>query len=213
MDGGYPTNPLPAAAPVIRLIDELNKLPGIGPKSAQRLTYHFVRMPTGDAQSLANAILAIKELIGVCSQCQNVTDQDPCLICIDPKRDNSTLCIVEEPLDVLAIERTKIYSGLYHVLNGAISPINGIGPDELSIKELLDRLKNPLGGSDTVMEIILATNPTLEGEATAMYLKRILSPVGITITRLARGLATGSELEYADQATLSRAFDGRHLFS
>ncbi len=198
---------LPAAAPVARLIEELHKLPGIGSKSAQRLTYYLVRMPQEEAQVLAEAIVAVKERIILCSRCQNITEVDPCPICTDSQRDQSSICILEEPLDVLALERTHCYKGLYHVLHGAISPMNGIGPEELRIRELLDRLKD-----GSVQEVILATNPNLEGEATAMYIQRLVSSLVTRITRLARGLPVGGDLEYADEVTLTRAFEGRQEF-
>ena len=198
---------LPAAAPVARLIQEFHKLPGIGSKSAQRLAYFLVRMPEEEAKSLAEAVLAVKERIILCSECQNISEQDPCPICKDPNRDVSTICLLEEPLDVLAMERTHAYNGLYHVLHGAISPINGISAEDLKIRELLERLKD-----STVKEIILATNPNLEGEATAMYLQKLISPLVEKTTRLARGLPVGGDLEYADQVTLTRAFEGRQEF-
>ena len=198
---------LPAAAPVARLIQEFHKLPGIGSKSAQRLAYYLVRMPEEEARSLAEAMLAVKERILLCSECQNISEQDPCPICKDPNRDVSTICLIEEPLDVLAMERTHAYKGLYHVLHGAISPINGISAEDLKIRELLERLKD-----NSVKEIILATNPNLEGEATAMYLQKLISPLVERTTRLARGLPVGGDLEYADQVTLTRAFEGRQEF-
>jgi len=190
--------------PVTRLIDEFNKLPGIGPKMAQRLTFHLLRAPQDRAQSLAQAILEIKEKIIFCSNCFNLADRDPCLICSSPDRDPSTICVVEEPLDVLALERTREFKGQYHVLHGAISPVEGIGPDGLRIKELVRRLREK-----PVSEVILATNPNLEGEATAMYLARELRGLGARVTRLARGLPMGSDLEYADEVTLTRALEGR----
>lgn len=197
--------PSPAtAAPLARLIEELYKLPGIGPKSAQRLAYHILRKPAVEARALASAILEVKEKIAFCSVCQNVTDIDPCRVCSDPQRDRTTICVVEEPLDILAIERAGSYRGLYHVLHGAISPVDGIGPEDLKIASLMDRLR-----SGQVKEVILATNPNLEGEATAMYLARQLRPLGLTITRLARGLPVGGDLEYADDITLARALEGR----
>ena len=196
---------LPSTAPPLaRLIAEFNKLPGIGPKSAQRLAYHMIRLPGAEARDLADAILEVKELIVFCSVCQNLTDVEPCLICSDVRRDQSLLCVVEAPLDIIALERTRCYRGLYHVLHGVISPMNGVGPEELKLKELSSRLMN-----STVAELIIATNPTLEGEATAMYLQRNIVPTGIKITHLARGLPVGGELEYADEVTLSRAFQGR----
>ena len=198
---------LPAAAPVASLIQEFHKLPGIGSKSAQRLTYYLVRMPQEEAKALAEAILAVKDRIIFCSQCQNLTEADPCSICTDSNRDRTTICVLEEPLDVLALERTRCYQGLYHVLHGAISPINGIGAEELKVRELLDRLRD-----GTVQELVLATNPNLEGEATAMYIQRLVSPLVSRVTRLARGLPVGGDLEYADQMTLTRAFQGRQEF-
>lgn len=205
---------LPTAAPAARLIEELHRLPGIGPKSAQRLTYHLIRLSPEDAKELAEAIIAVKEQVSLCSVCFNITDQVPCRLCSDPSRDRTLLCAVEEPLDVLALERTRAFHGLYHVLHGAISPMNGVGPDDLRVKELLERLRAaPEGSADAagpeVQEVILATNPTLEGEATSMYLHRLLTPLGVRVTRLARGLPTGTELEYADETTLVRALQGR----
>ena len=193
-----------AAEPVSRLIEEFHKLPGIGPKSAARLTYHLLRMSEADARSLAEAIIAVKEKIILCSICQNLTDTDPCTICQSPERDQRIICVVEEPLDVLALERTRQFTGLYHVLHGVISPMEGIGPDDLKISQLLERLKN-----GSIAEVILATNPNLEGEATAMYLQRLISPLGIRVTSLARGLPVGGDLEYADEVTLGRALEGR----
>jgi recombination protein RecR len=193
-----------AAAPVARLIQEFHKLPGIGPKSAQRLTYYLLRVAEEEAQALAQAILEVKEKIAFCTICQNVTDTDPCLICDDPQRDRTVICVVEEPLDILALERSGSYHGLYHVLHGVISPMDGIGPEDLKVEELLGRLKG-----SAVTEVILATNPNLEGEATAMYLTRLLRPLGLRVTRLARGLPTGADLEYADDLTLARALEGR----
>ncbi len=192
------------AAPLVRLIDEFHKLPGIGPKSAQRLAYYLLRMPAVDAQALAAAILEVKERVTLCTICQNVTEVDPCRVCSDDRRDQATICVVEEPLDILALERSHAYEGLYHVLHGAISPMDGIGPEDLKTTELLQRLR-----SDEVREIILATNPNLEGEATAMYLTRLLKPLGVKVTRLARGLPVGGDLEYADDVTLARALEGR----
>jgi recombination protein RecR len=195
------------AESVIRLIDEFNKLPGIGPKTAQRLTFHLLRMPTDDARALANAILEVKEKIGFCTVCFNITEQDPCGICRGAGRDATKICVVEEPLDVIAIERTGAFKGHYHVLHGAISPMEGIGPDELRIRELLLRLRDGHVG-----EIIFATNPNLEGEATAMYLTKLCQPFGIRLTRPARGLPVGGDLEYADEVTLTRAFEGRREY-
>ena len=195
---------MPAAEPVSRLIEELGKLPGIGPKSAARLTYYLLRIPEAEARALAEAIIAVKEKTVLCSSCQNITDSNPCAVCASKERDHSMICVVKEPLDILALERTGRYRGLYHVLHGVLSPMDGIGPDDLKIKELLQRLK-----AGSVSEVILATNPNLEGEATAMYLQRLLSPFGVRLTRLARGLPVGGDLEYADEVTLTHALEGR----
>ncbi|MFQ5471288.1 MAG: recombination mediator RecR [Dehalococcoidia bacterium] len=192
------------AAPLARLVEEFYKLPGIGPKSAQRLAYYLLRMPPADAQALAAAIVEVKERITLCSACQNVTEADPCRVCSDVSRDRTVICVVEEPLDILAIDRTQAYRGLYHVMHGTISPMDGIGPEDLKIRELLERFR-----SDGIREVILATNPNLEGEATAMYLTRLIAPLGIKVTRLARGLPVGGDLEYADDVTLARALEGR----
>lgn len=192
------------AKPVARLIEELSRLPGIGPKTASRLTFYLLRAPEEQAKALAEAIQQLKGHTVTCSVCFNIAEESPCPICRDEGRDHSIICVVEEPLDVMAIERTRKYNGVYHVLHGTISPIDGIGPDDLKIRELLDRLRmNP------VKEVILATNPSLEGEATAMYLQRLIAPLGIRITRLARGLPVGGDLEYADEVTLTRALEGR----
>lgn len=192
------------AAPLARLIEEFYKLPGIGPKSAQRIAYYLLRMPPAEAQSLAAAITEVKEKVTLCSVCQNVTEGDPCRVCLDERRDRTVICVVEEPLDILAIERTQTYRGLHHVLHGAISPMDGVGPEDLKVKELLERLR-----PGEVIEVILATNPNLEGEATAMYLTRLLRPLGVKVTRLARGLPAGGDLEYADDVTLASALEGR----
>jgi len=192
------------AMPVNRLIEEFSKLPGVGPKSAQRLTYYLLRASAEDALALAQAILEVKEKIILCSLCQNITDSDPCAICRNDQRDQDSICVVEEPLDILALERTGSYKGLYHVLHGVISPMDGIGPDDLKVRELLARLK-----TGQVQEVIMATNPNLEGEATAMYLTRLIAPLGLKVTRLARGLPMGADLEYADNVTLARAIEGR----
>jgi recombination protein RecR len=193
-----------AAAPVARLIEEFHKLPGIGPKSAQRLTYYLLRAPADEARALAQAILEVKEKTVLCSICQNIADSDPCAICSNPERDHGAICVVEEPLDILALERAGAYKGLYHVLHGVISPMDGVGPEDLKVQELLTRLR-----SGDVREVIMATNPNLEGEATAMYIARLISPLGVKVTRLARGLPVGADLEYADNVTLARALEGR----
>ncbi len=192
---------------VYKLIQEFNKLPGIGPKSAQRLAYHLLRAPEEQAGLLAEAILSLKQKTRLCSICFNVTDTDPCPICGRDQRDRSKICVVEQPQDILALEHTRSYSGLYHVLHGAISPTEGVGTDDVRIKELLQRLQD-----GSINEVILATNTNLEGEQTAMYLSRLLSPLGIKVTRLAQGLPFGTELEYADDVTLTRAIEGRQVF-
>jgi recombination protein RecR len=193
-------------APVARLIEAFNRLPGVGPKTAQRLTYHVLRSPTDEARALAEALVAVKEQVAYCSTCWNITDVDvdPCVICADPARDATRICVVEEPLDVLAIERTREFRGRYHVLHGAISPIDGIGPDRIRARELITRAK--AGGLE---EVILATNPTLEGEATAMYLADLLDGAVPAVTRIARGVPVGGDLEYADDVTLIRSLQGR----
>ena len=190
--------------PVARLIDALQRLPGIGPKTAQRLTFFLLKRPTEEVRELSSSLMAVKERIVYCSTCFNVTDQDPCRICADPARDGAVVCVVEEPNDLLAMERTGEFKGRYHVLLGALSPLDGIGPDDLKVRELLLRLE-----SGEAREIILATNPNVEGEATALYLSRLLRPLGLRITRIARGLPVGGDLEYADQVTLTKALEGR----
>lgn len=192
------------ARPLARLIDELSKLPGVGPKTAQRLAYHILRATARDAESLAAAVRSVKTDLRYCSTCFNIAEDDPCEVCASDERDGRTVCVVEEPLDVLAIERTGDYRGLYHVLHGAISPVNGVRPDDLRIRELVARVR--AGGID---ELILATNPNLEGEATAMYIGQSLAGAPTRITRLARGLPMGGDLEYADEVTVSRALEGR----
>jgi recombination protein RecR len=190
--------------PVTKLIEAFSQLPGIGPKTASRLTFYLLRRPVEQTQILADALRDLKQKIVFCRSCFNITEENPCAVCRDEARDRSLICVVEEPLDVLAIERTGEFRGLYHVLHGAISPVEGIGPDELRIAELLSRLRE-----QPVREVLLATNPNLEGEATAMYLARLLQPLGVRVTRLARGLPVGGDLEYADVVTLSRALEGR----
>lgn len=195
------------AEPIANLIQEFSKLPGIGPKSAQRLVYYLLRNSNEEAKALAEAILELKEKMRLCSICFNITDCDPCVICQDKERDHSKICVVEKPSDVLPLERTGKYQGMYHVLHGAINPSQGIVPEQLRINELLSRLQDGL-----VSEVILATNPNMEGETTALYLYRILEPLGIHITRLARGLPFGGELEYADDVTLAQALESRREF-
>lgn len=186
------------------LIDEFSRLPGIGPKTAQRLAFYLLRGAKERTESLGNAVLNLKNDIKICSVCSNLAETDPCVICDDPKRDHSVIMVLEEPLDIIAFEKTGKFEGLYHVLHGAISPVEGIGPDDLYIKQLLNRLHK-----DKVKEIILATNINVEGEATAMYLQKLIDPLGIKVTRIARGLPVGSDIEYADEITLSRALEGR----
>ena len=196
--------------PVQELIDELGRLPGIGPKSAQRIAFHLLKVPAEDGLRLAGALAAVKERMGFCRRCWNVAekapgeDQPECELCRDPRRDARLLCVVEEPRDIVAIEKTQEYRGRYHVLGGAINPLEGVGPDQLRVRELLARLD-----TEDIDEIILCTNPNLEGEATAMYLARLLSPMGTKVTRLASGLPVGGDLEYADELTLGRALEGR----
>jgi recombination protein RecR len=195
--------------PVARLIEAFARLPGIGPKTAQRLTYHLLRAPEGEARILAAALVDVRDKVVFCERCFNISDQALCPICRDPARDETRLCVVEEPLDVLALERTSEFKGLYHVLHGAISPIDGIGPDRLKVRELLARADDASRSGAPLVEVIIATNPTLEGEATAMYLaERLESSVG-AVTRIARGLPVGGDLEYADEVTLIRALQGR----
>lgn len=192
------------AQPVACLIDELTKLPGVGPKTAERLALFILKQPKGEAEKLAAAIVNAREKTFACSVCSNLTDTDPCPICQDPRRDRSLLCVVEDPRDVVALEKTRSFRGIYHVLQGALSPMEGIGPDRLRIKELLARMAE--GG---IREVVLATNPNVEGEATALYLAKLLKPLGVKVTRLAHGLPVGGDLEYADLVTLTHAFEGR----
>lgn len=199
----------PLIEPVARLIDGFARLPGIGPKTAQRLTYHLLRAPDAEARALAAALVDVRDKVVFCERCFNIADQPLCAICRDPMRDQRRLCIVEEPLDVLALERTAEFKGLYHVLHGAISPIDGIGPDRLKIRELLSRADVASREGEPFEEVIMATNPTLEGEATAMYLAERLAGVVGSVTRIARGLPVGGDLEYADEVTLIRALQGR----
>ncbi len=189
--------------PLIRLIDELQRLPGIGPKGAQRLAFHILKTPREDADRLADAVRHVKERVTYCSVCNNITDADPCGYCSSDSRDPRIICVVEEPQNVAAIEKTREFKGTYHVLMGALSPLQGIGPDDLKIKGLLSRV------NDGVNEIILATNPNVEGEATAIYLARLLKPLGVKVTRIAMGVPVGSDLEYTDEVTMHKALEGR----
>jgi recombination protein RecR len=194
--------------PVQALIDEFGRLPGIGPKSAQRIAFHLLKLPEEDAQRLAAAILDAKARVRFCDRCFNIADDVLCPICADPRRDQHVICVVEESRDIVAVEKTGEYSGSYHVLLGAINPLEGIGPEQLKVRELLNRL-----GPENVNEVIICTNPNTEGEVTAMYLARILEPLGITVTRIASGLPVGGDLEYADELTLGRALEGRRPIS
>lgn len=198
--------------PVARLIEALSRLPGVGPKTAQRLTYHLLRAPEAEARALAAALIAVRDEVVYCETCFNISTGPQCPICADPSRDQDRLCVVEEPLDVLALERTGVFKGRYHVLHGAISPMDGIGPDRLRVRELLERAAERSRAGAPLVEVVLATNPTLEGEATAMYLaERLANDVG-GITRIARGIPVGGDLEYADEVTLVRAMQGRRAF-
>jgi recombination protein RecR len=201
------------AGPIQDLIDELSRLPGIGPKSAQRVAFYLLKSAPEDARRLAEVIQEVKEKVRLCTVCFNVTDQELCEYCRDTRRDRSVICVVQEPPDIVAIERTREYRGLYHVLQGAISPIDGIGPEDLRIAELLSRLKPDADGIAEVKEVIIATNPNTEGGATAMYLARLLGPLGVDVTRPASGLPVGGDLEYADEVTLGRALEGRRSMS
>ncbi len=192
------------AAPVQQLIDELGRLPGVGPKSAQRIAFYLLKLSKEDALRLAHAIGQVKERIAFCTRCFNVAEGEECALCTDARRDPAVVCVVEEPRDIVAVEKTQEYRGRYHVLQGAISPIEGIGPEQLRVRELLARVE-----SEGVTEVILCTNPNIEGEATAMYLGRLLTPLGVRVTRIASGLPVGGDLEYADELTLGRALQGR----
>jgi recombination protein RecR len=191
--------------PLTRLIEELQRLPGIGPKGAQRLAFHILRTPREQADRLVDAVRDVKERVTYCSVCNNITDADPCAFCSNSARNHNVICVVEEPQNVTAIERTREFKGVYHVLMGALSPLQGIGPDDLKIKGLLARLSDGVG----VSEVILATNPNVDGEATAIYLARLLKPLGVKVTRIAMGVPVGSDLEYADEVTMHKALEGR----
>ncbi len=210
MNEQHPRPVSAAASPITRLVEAFNRLPGIGPKSAQRLAYYILRASREEAQELADALLEVKVSVVLCERCQNLVTASPCNVCEDRSRDRSLICVVEEPLDVLAIERTGGYAGLFHVLHGVISPSDGVGPEDLKLQELLARIRD---ADPAVDEVIVATNPNLEGEATAMYLGRLLRPLGVRVTRLARGLPAGADLEYADEVTLGRALEYRQEVS
>jgi recombination protein RecR len=192
------------AGPVQALIDELGRMPGVGPKSAQRIAFYLLKLPKEDAQRLAHAITEVKERISFCTRCFNIAEGELCSLCLDERRDSTLVCVVEEPRDIVAVEKTQEFRGRYHVLQGAINPIEGIGPEQLRVKELLTRLAD-----EGIAEVILCTNPNIEGEATAMYLARLLKPLGVRVTRIASGLPVGGDLEYADELTLGRALEGR----
>ena len=193
--------------PLTRLVEQLQRLPGIGAKGAQRLAFHVLKNPREDADRLCEAIRDVKERVTYCSVCNNITDSDPCVFCTGPTRDGRVICVVEEPQNVTVVEKTQGFKGLYHVLMGALSPLQGVGPDDIKIKGLLTRV-----GAGTVEEVILATNPNVEGEATALYLARLLKPLGVRVTRIAMGIPVGSDLEYADEVTMTRAMEGRREF-
>ena len=195
----------PTIEPIARVVEAFAKLPGIGPKTAQRLTFYLLREPEETSRDLAEAVLNMKESVQFCSSCWNITDVDPCAICRSEQRDRTTICVVEEPLDILALERTRAFKGVYHVLHGALDPLHGISVEDLKISQLLRRVEDGTG----VQEVILATNPNVEGDATAGYLERLLRPLGVQVTRIARGLPVGGDLEYADEVTLARALEGR----
>jgi len=195
------------AESLTRLTEQLSRLPGIGPRSAQRLAYHVIRAPKEETRELAEALLGVIETVKFCSVCQNVTQTDPCPRCALPAEDQSIICVVEEPLDVVAIERSGAFKGRYHVLHGLLSPMDGVTPENLRIRELIERLRD-----DTVKEVIIATNPSMEGEVTAMYVQGLIAPLGVRVTRLARGLPSGSDLEFADAVTVARALEGRQEF-
>ncbi len=192
------------AEPLARLIQECKRLPGIGQKSAQRIAFHLLRVPRDEAEALAQAVMDIKDKLGICSLCQNISDAELCVYCRDPHRDTNQICVVEEPHNIVPVETTRTFHGLYHVLHGAISPLRGIGPEQLRIKGLIDRIQR-----GSVQEVIIATNPTVEGEATAVYLSRLLKPLGPRVTRIAMGIPVGSDLEFADEVTMSRSLENR----
>ncbi len=194
------------AGPIVRLVEEFARLPGIGPKTAQRLAFYILNEPTEAVRRFARALVEARENIRRCSQCCDLTDRDPCAVCRDPGRNTEMLCVVEQPRDVIAMEKSRMFKGVYHVLHGAISPMGGVGPGDLTVRELLERL-----AGNNVREVILATNPNVEGDATALYLARLIKPSGIRVTRLAHGLPVGASLEYTDEITLSKALEGRHL--
>ena len=192
-------------APLVRLVEQLQRLPGIGAKSAQRLAFHLLRQPRAEVDALIDAMRDVKEQVTYCSVCSNITDSDPCFYCTDPGRDRRVICVIEEPHNVAAVENTREFKGTYHVLMGALSPLQGVGPDDLKIRGLLERVRD-----GDITEVILATNPNVEGEATAIYLAKLLKPIGVKVTRIAMGLPVGSDIEYADEVTMHKAMSGRH---
>ena len=192
-------------APLVRLVEQLQRLPGIGAKSAQRLAFHLLRQPRAEIDALIDAMRDVKEQVTYCSVCSNITDSDPCFYCTDPGRDRRVICVIEEPHNVVAVENTREFKGTYHVLMGALSPLQGVGPDDLKIRGLLERVRD-----GDITEVILATNPNVEGEATAIYLAKLLKPIGVKVTRIAMGLPVGSDIEYADEVTMHKAMSGRH---
>jgi len=196
--------------PVAKLIDEFKLLPGVGQKSAQRLAFYIMRRPLPEVENFVRSLLEVKEKIGFCSVCNNLTDVDPCMYCANPKRDRSMICVIEEPYNLVAVEKTRSFRGLYHILHGSLSPIRGVGPDELMIANLLPRLMPENNENIDVQEVIIATNPTTEGEATANYIARLLKPLGVRVTRIAMGMPVGSDLEFVDEVTMDRALANRH---
>lgn len=201
------------APPLLRLIDALKRLPGVGPKSAQRMAFHLLRAERGEVQELAEAALGVKDQLHLCTRCHNITDSEPCAICASPNRNPGLICVVEEPHNVMAVENSRQFNGLYHVLQGSISPLRGVGPEQLRIRSLLERLRESgADGRPLIEEVILATNANAEGEATALYLARLLKPLGVRVSRIATGIPVGSEIEYADEVTLGQALQGRREF-
>ena len=197
--------------PVAKLIDEFKRLPGIGGKSAQRLAFYILRRPLGEVENFANSLLEVKEKIVFCSICNNLTDVNPCLYCTNPKRDRSVICIVEEPYNLVAVEKTRSFKGLYHILHGSLSPLRGVGPDELMLANIFPRLKPENNEGIEIKEVIVATNPTTEGEATANYIARLLKPLGVYVTRIAMGMPVGADLEFVDEVTMDKALSNRHV--
>jgi len=209
-DNRSPSFMLDYSEPVAKLIDEFKRLPGVGQKSAQRLAFYIMRRPLPEVENFVRSLVEVKEKIGFCSICNNLTDVDPCMYCANPKRDRSIICVIEEPYNLVAVEKTRSFKGLYHILHGSLSPIRGVGPDELMIANLLPRLMPENNENIDVQEVIIATNPTTEGEATANYIARLLKPLGVRVTRIAMGMPVGSDLEFVDEVTMDRALANRH---